>query len=95
MFVLQLIVLSLFGIFCILGIIVTLKFILKKPIWTPSTNGNIKQYIKEEKELYAKIHEEIKEAGWINNLLLKKKLGPLYHWYEGGFLIDKNSKRKE
>jgi len=87
MIVLQTIVL--FGIF-ILTIITCALAIWhisgKKKLYTSGTNSKVKELLEEEKELYRKINKELKEAGWLNRILLKRKLGPLYDWYTEGYI---------
>ena len=75
----------------VLGGLVFIKFLLNgKSIYNSSTVKDVKVLMDKEKEIYIQINTKIKEAGIIDKWILKKKLGPLYKWYEGGFVHGEN-----
>lgn len=87
------VVMVLAGISCLLASLVFVKHLLNgKTLYSKNTNNRIAELLQKEKEIYNQIHKEIKEAGIINRYILKKKLGPLYRWYEGGYLSGENNK---
>lgn len=85
------IVLVLAGLSSLLACILFGKHLLNgKSIYTKNTNTSVAKLLEQEKEIYKQINQEIKNAGIINKMILKKKMGPLYKWYEGGFINGKN-----
>ena len=75
----------------ILGGLVLTKCLLNgKSIYNSSTVKDVKALMDKEREIYIQMNTKIKEAGVIDKWILKKKLGPLYKWYEGGFLHGEN-----
>lgn len=91
------IILEIATLFCLLvvsviTVLVGTKYLCNgRPLLKTSTFKEVKKNIEEEKRIYIAINKSIKEAGIIDNWILKRKLGPLYDWYNMGVFKDENT----
>jgi hypothetical protein len=77
---------------CIITVLVGTKYLCNgRPLLKTSTFKTVKENLKEEKRIYNNIHNSIKEAGIIDRIIIKRKLGPLYNWYKMGVFKNEDS----